>query len=140
MAVQIYILQYTTYSIPRSSVLASTSVVNMIEEFVLCSNSIFCGQNVQASNEWLVNLSQQDDSWKVFLPIIADCDYGEAALFFAVKLLHRYIQLRWNTLDPAEKSHIIEVHHNIVSYFPVLFSVHVVTGGETICCTEHSIH
>ena len=81
----------------------------MIEEFVRCSDLIFCGQNVPAANAWLLEFSQRSDLWEVILSIIENPEYGLAPLFFAVKICHRAIQLHWTNLDSNAQSYIFQV-------------------------------
>lgn len=79
------------------------------QEFIRYCNLLYHGRDVNEANSWLMELSQQESCWQILLPIIDDCEQSEVVLFFAVKLLHRCIQIRWQELDSADQGYILKV-------------------------------
>jgi hypothetical protein len=112
--------------------------MDLMGEFVRYCNLLYSGRDVAEANHWLMQLSQQESCWQVLLPIIDDYQHGEAALFFAIKLLHRCIQMRWHELESDDQAYILQV--DFLCHVVYTSNIHTVIGWKNIHPTQRHVH
>jgi hypothetical protein len=83
----------------------------LVSEYRHYCQLLWSGQHIYEANQWLLHFSSQIHCWKYCLEIIHNphAVYSLHEIFFAIKILHQYLQARWELLDPESYPFIKEV-------------------------------
>jgi hypothetical protein len=73
----------------------------LVSEYRHYCQLLWSGQQIYEANQWLLHFSSQIHCCKYCLEIIHNphAVYSLHEIFFAIKILHQYLQARWELLD-----------------------------------------